>query len=54
MYVVDYCKSKTDFGRIDIEPDPEGYWSDDLLAAMTAIGLENDGYQTITKQVEKE
>ncbi len=56
MWVVDYCKGKTDFGRIEIEEgvrfsDPEGYFDGEDIAAMAAIDLENDGYETITFKV---
>ena len=55
MLVVDFQKSKTDFGRVEIEEKivvcDEGVFTPDLIAAMTAIDLQHDGYETIVKEV---
>lgn len=53
MWIVDFCKDKMDFGRIEIQEglrysDPEGYFDGEDIAAMTAIDLQNEGYETIT------
>lgn len=56
MFVVDYCKGKLDFGRIEIEDDPnidnDGL-TPDLIAAMTASDLEREGYEVVVKEITK-
>jgi hypothetical protein len=57
MFVVDYCKGKMDFGRVEIDEkmeynDPEGYFDPEMIAAMTACDLEREGYEVIIKEIE--
>jgi hypothetical protein len=45
-WVVDWERNKSDFGRVEIEPDPEGVLTPEILAGMTAVDFEHEGCNT--------
>lgn len=56
MFVVDFEKGPMDFGREEIRTagvDCEGH-SPECIAAMVAIEFQNDGYRTVTLEIDDE